>query len=89
MLALIPFFQRLVFSLPHPLFEMWVLWLFAVVFQLNYLLSKRRHSRQLSKSGEIMNFREIVAVGCLGGFILLTFITAFCIYLIMKSKDLL
>jgi len=88
-LALLPFFQRLVLSLPHPLFEMWVLWLFAVIFQLHYLLSKRRRTAQLSKSGEIMNFREIVAVGCLGGFILLTFITAFCIYLIMKSKDLL
>lgn len=81
--------MRVLYSLPHPLFELWVLWLIAVVIQLNYLLGKRRHSRQLSKSGEIMNFREIVAVGCLGGFILLTFITAFCIYLIMKSKDLL
>jgi hypothetical protein len=88
-LALLPFFQRLVLSLPHPLFELWVLWLFAVIFQLNYLFNKRRHTSQLSKSGEIMNFREIIAVGCLGGFILLTFITAFCIYLIMKSKKLL
>jgi hypothetical protein len=36
-----------------------------------------------------MNFREIFAVGCVGGFILLSFITAFCTYLVMKTKDIL
>jgi hypothetical protein len=35
-----------------------------------------------------MNFREIFAVGCVGGFILLTFVTAFCTYLILKTKEL-
>ena len=76
------------YSLPHPLFELWVLWLIVVLFQIRYLV-RRNRTGQLSKTGELMNFREITAVGCVGGFILLTFITAFCIYLIMKSKDLL
>jgi len=39
-------------------------------------------------SGELMSYREIFAVGCVGGFILLSFITAFCTWLILKAKGL-
>ena len=88
MLALAPLFTRVLFSLPHPLIEIWIIWLFFAIYYLNYLFGKRDHSKQLAKTGELMNFREIFAVGCIGGFILLTFITAFCTYLILKAKDL-
>lgn len=88
MLALVPFWTALLFSLPHPLIEIWIVWLFFAIYQLGYLFRPRDHSGQLSKSGELMNFREIFAVGCVGGFILLTFITAFCTWLILKAKEL-
>jgi hypothetical protein len=87
-LALVPFMTGLLFSLPHPLIEIWIVWLFFAIYYLGYLFRRRDHSGQLSKTGELMNFREIFAVGCVGGFILLTFVTAFCTYLILKTKEL-
>jgi len=86
--ALVPFVTRLLFSLPHPLIEIWFIWLFFAIYQLSYLFARRDHSGQLSKSGELMSYREIFAVGCVGGFILLSFITAFCTWLILKAKGL-
>lgn len=85
--ALIPI-THILLSLPHPLEFFWVIWFFAMLFQINYLFKQRNTSGQLQKSGEIMNFREVTAVGCIAGFILLTFITAFCTYLVMKTKGL-
>jgi hypothetical protein len=87
--SLVPFGYRLLVSLPHPLAEIWILWLIVVLFEIHYLLRRRDRTRQLSQSGELMNFREIKAVGCVAGFILLTFITAFCTYLVMRTKGLL
>jgi len=88
-LAVTPLIVRIFYSFPHPLIEIWLIWFVVFLFQLHYLFKKREHTRQLAKSGEIMNFREIFAVGCVGGFILLSFITAFCTYLVMKTKDIL
>lgn len=89
-MALMPTVMEVIFCLPHPLAEMWVVWLFVMLFQLNYMFNKKRnHTKQLQKSGELMSFREIAGVGCIGGFILLTFITVFCTYLVMKTKAVL
>jgi hypothetical protein len=88
-LALVPFLTRLLYSLPHPLIEIWIVWLFFAIYQLSYLFGRREHSRQLSQTGELMSYREVFAVGCVGGFILLSFVTAFCTYLILEAKGLL
>ena len=86
-MALLPSARELLLSLPHPLIEMWVVWLILLPWQIGRLVNQGR--TDLAKSGEIMSFREIIAVGCIGGFVLLSFITAFCIWLIMRSKGVL
>ena len=75
-------------SLPHPLPEIWVIWLILLIPRLKVLYGPKDASHQLSQTGELMSFKEIAAQGCLGGFILLTFITVFCTYLVMKTKHL-
>ena len=75
---------RALLSLPHALVVLWVLWLVFLPGQLRYLLREDAASHQLKKSGELLNFREIFAVGCVGGFILLTFITAYCTWLTLQ-----
>ena len=79
-----PFIWSVLFNLPHPLVLMWLIWFFCLPAQLAYLFRKNSASHQLAKSGELMNFREVFAVGCIGGFILLTFITAFCSWITLK-----
>ena len=69
---------------PHLLIILWLLWLVFVPGQVKHLLRKDSASHQLRESGELMSFREIFAMGCVGGFILLTFITAYCSYLTLK-----
>lgn len=69
---------KVLLNLPHPLEFLWLIWLIALPHQVRYLLSKRPGAGQLSKSGELMNLREVAAVGCVGGFILLTFIFLYC-----------
>jgi hypothetical protein len=80
----VPLVWRVLSSLPHLLVGLWLLWLVFVPVQLKRLLRRNPAAHQLSKSGELMSFREILAVGCLGGFILLTFITAFCSWITLK-----
>jgi hypothetical protein len=65
-------------NLPHPLEFLWLLWLVLLPSQLRFLLAHRESARRLPKSGELMSYREVAAVGCVGGFILLTFIFAYC-----------
>jgi hypothetical protein len=84
----LPFIWRVVMNLPHPLVLMWVVWFFCVPAQLAYMFRKNPTAYQLSKTGELMNFREVVAVGCVAGFILLTFITAFCSYITLSLAGL-
>ena len=83
-MALLPSGMDLINYTPRILTEMWVVWLLLVPWQIGRLANKK--PTDLAKSGEIMTFREIIAVGCIGGFVLLTFITAFCTYLIMRTK---
>lgn len=80
--------MKFLLSLPHPLVEIWVLWLIAVPFALQYLFRKHDAGAQLRRTKELMNVRELGAVGCVAGFILLTFITVLSVYLIMKAKGL-
>ena len=67
MASLASFGYRLLVSLPHPLAELWVLWLLVALFEIHYLVRRRDRTRQLSRSGELMSFREIMAVGCIAG----------------------
>jgi hypothetical protein len=71
-------------NLPHPLELVWLVWACFVPGSLRYLLRKADHGHQLARTGELMNFREIRAVGCVGGFILLTFIFAYCAKLTLQ-----
>jgi hypothetical protein len=71
-------------ALPHFLLLFWVLWLACTPTQVAYLVTKKNKPPELHKSGELMSFREIFAVGCVGGFILLTFITAYCCWLTLS-----
>jgi hypothetical protein len=80
----VPYIWRVLLSLPYLLVLPWLIWLFFLPGQIAYLLRKNSSSHQLAKSGELMNFREVFAVGCVGGFILLTFITAFCSYITLS-----
>jgi hypothetical protein len=80
MFARAPVMMEYLFNLPYVIVLLWLVWLIFVPGQVAYLLRKNQ-GKELSKTGELMNFREVMAVGCLGGFILLTFITAYCCYL--------
>ena len=82
-----PLLVEYLFNLPYPIVLLWVLWAAFVPAQIAYLF-RRNQSSQLSKTGELMNFREVTAVGCLGGFCLLTFITAFSCYETYKLAGL-
>jgi len=74
-------------NLPYPIVLLWILWAFFVPAQIAYIFRRNQQS-QLAKTGELMNFREVAAVGCIGGFILLTFITAFSCYLTFQLAGL-
>lgn len=69
---------QVILNLPHPLEFLWLVWLVLLPGQLRYLLGRRESAHRLPKGGELLNFREVTAVGCVGGFILLTFIFAYC-----------
>lgn len=84
MLARIPSFMELLLNLPHPLPEIWLLWALALPWQVRYLLHKKNIRPQLDSGAELFNFRELLAVGCVGGFVLLTFITAYCLWLTLR-----
>jgi hypothetical protein len=84
MLALMPMLIRVLWNLPHFLVLGWLIWLVFVPRQVAYLLRKHDATEQLRRTSELMNFKEIFAVGCVGGFILLTFITAYCCYLTLR-----
>jgi hypothetical protein len=75
---------RVLLNLPHLLVLLWLGWLFFTPAQIAYLFRKNSASHQLAQSGELLNFREVLAVGCVGGFILLSFITAYCCYLTLS-----
>lgn len=64
-------------NLPHPLEVIWLIWLFLLPGQIAYLVKQSKDKGQLRRTGELMSFKEIGAVGCIGGFILLTFIFAY------------
>lgn len=85
----LPLWLRVVTSLPYPLVALWIIWFFCTPAQLAYMFRKHSASHQLSKSGELLNFREVLAVGCVAGFILLTFITAFCSWITLSLAGLL
>lgn len=88
MLSELPYAVRVLLNLPHPLEFVWLLWLCFVPWHFNYLFRKGSNPRQLSRSGELMNFTEIRAVGCVGGFILLTFIFIYCASLTLRLAGL-
>jgi hypothetical protein len=75
--------MRVLLNLPHPLELVWLVWACLVPSHLLYLLRKEKGS-QLSRTGELMNFHEIRAVGCVGGFLLLTFIFLYCCSLTLR-----
>jgi hypothetical protein len=81
------FFQYAL-ALPHILLLLWVLWFIFTPTQAAYLISRKNKPSELAKSGELMNFREIFAVGCVGGFILLTFITTYCCWITLSVNGL-
>jgi hypothetical protein len=89
MLALLPYVMRVLLSLPHLLVLGWLVWLAFVPGQVTYLLRKHDATEQLRRTSELMNFKEIFAVGYVGGFILLTFITAYCCYLTLQVGGIL
>jgi hypothetical protein len=82
------YWLQVLLNLPHPLEFFWLIWLILLPAQLRYLLRRDPASHQLSQTGELMSFREITAVGCLGGFILLSLIFAFCSYLTLGNAKL-
>ena len=77
-------FVEIVFALPHILVLLWIIWLIFTPTQAAHLLSRKNKPSELNKSGELMTFREILAVGCVGGFVLLTFITAYCCWITLS-----
>jgi hypothetical protein len=83
-LARLPTLLELALGLPLPLVLLWVLWSAFTPTQIAHLLSRKNKPSALSKTGELMTFREILAVGCVGGFILLSFITAYCCWLTLQ-----
>ena len=68
---------NILLNLPHPLEFIWLIWLCLLPGQLLYLKKINSSHVRLQKGGELFNYREIAAVGCLGGFPLLTFILAY------------
>jgi hypothetical protein len=81
-------FVEYLLALPHFLVLLWVLWFICTPTQTAYLISRKNKPSELHKSGELMSFREIFAVGCVGGFILLTFITAYCCWITLSVNGL-
>jgi hypothetical protein len=81
MLARLPMLMELLLNLPYPIVALWIIWGAFVPWQLGYLFRRNPQAHQLGKTGELMNMREVTAVGCIAGFILLSFITAFCTYI--------
>lgn len=79
---------RVLINLPHPLEFIWLVWGILLPAQLAYLLRKNAGKHELSRTGELLNFREVLAIGCLGGFILLSFIFAFCTYLTLDANHI-
>ena len=79
--------MKFLMNLPHALVLLWIIWFIFTPSQLIYLFRKNDATRQLQQSGELMNFREIFATGCVGGFILLTFITLYCSWLTLSMND--
>ncbi len=77
-------FIEFALALPHFLVLLWVLWFIFTPTQAAYLISRKNKPSELNKSGELMSFREVAAVGCVGGFILLTFITAYCCWITLS-----
>lgn len=88
MLAKLPYILRVLLNLPHPLELVWLVWLILLPWQIRYLFRRNPDPEQLRKTGELMNFREIAAVGCIGGFILLTFIFAYTSYITLSLNGL-
>jgi hypothetical protein len=88
-LARPPFMLEVLLNLPYPIVLLWVLWGAFVPWQVGYLFRRNPGAHQLSRTGELMNFREVLAVGCVGGFILLTLITAFCTYITLSLAGVL
>ena len=81
-------FVEYLLALPHILVLLWVLWFICTPTQAAHLISRKNKPSELNKSGELMSFREIFAVGCVGGFILLTFITAYCCWITLSVNGL-
>ncbi len=82
-----PPYLKFLLNLPHGLVLLWMLWFIFTPSQLLYLFRKNSKSHELPKSGEIMNFREIFATGCVGGFVLLTFITIYCSWITLSMNN--
>ncbi|MCB1218122.1 hypothetical protein KDL44_12060 [bacterium] len=82
-----PDYMKFLLNLPHGLVLLWLIWTICTPWQVAYLFRRNNASHQLQKSGELMNFREIFATGCVGGFILLTFITLYCSWLTLSMND--
>lgn len=79
-----PLWWKIILNLPHPLELIWIVWLLLLPGQLAYLLRKDPQAHRIAKSGELVSFREIMAVGCVGGFILLTFIFAYATFITLR-----
>lgn len=65
---------KFLINLPHPLEFIWLIWLFFLPGRIAYLVKLNSKHVSLKKGGELVSFQEIGAVGCIGGFLLLTFI---------------
>ena len=77
--------MRFLLALPHLLILLWLIWLAFVPHHAAHLLRRHDATEQLRKTNELMSFKEIRSVGCVGGFILLTFITLYCSYLTLSA----
>lgn len=82
-----PRYMEFLVNLPHALVVLWLLWFIFTPSQLIYLFRYNSEAHRIPPSGELMNFREITATGCVGGFILLTFITLYCSWLTLSMND--
>ncbi|MCC7478319.1 hypothetical protein IT575_07640 [bacterium] len=82
--ALMPSVMEVLLNLPHPLPEIWLVWAVLLPWQVSYLINKKNIRSQLRSGAELFNFRELLAVGCVGGFILLSFIFAYCTWLTLR-----
>ncbi len=78
-------FLQVLINLPHPLELIWLVWLILLPGQCAFLLKQNKNpTSQLKRTGELMNFGEIRALGCIGGFILLSFIFAYAASITLK-----